>query len=167
MCPTLTLIAVCIALTTSTTVRAQGLPMQDSATRAAMIGAATKMNQPADFVLGHREELALSAEQVSKLNALARAMRDSAGVRKAHMLSQMKARKPMPATMAAAGWTGPIDEKALRVEMCQNSERSVEISLAMAYDRRAVAALLTSEQVTKLPQLQSADMMKVMKLMKR
>lgn len=160
---TMSLIAVCVGLTAATTASAQGLAMLDSAKQASMMDAAMKWNQPAEFVLGHRAELALSTDQVSKLNALTRALRDSAGVRQARMLARAKGQKPSPAIMAAAAWSGPIDEKALREETCKQSANSVEITLALAHDRRATAALLTAEQVQKLPQLQRAEMMKAMK----
>ena len=157
------LCAVCVGMLASVSVSAQGITMPDSAMRASMSTAAMKLNQPADFVLGHRDDLALSTEQVSKLNALARAMRDSAGVRQARMMSRMRDQKPTPATVAVGGWSGSIDEKALREEMCRSSANTVELVLALAHDRRAVAALLTPEQVKKLPQIQTADMMKAMK----
>lgn len=160
---TMSLIAVCVGLTAATTAGAQGVAMPDSAMRAAMMNAAMKQNQPADYVLEHRADLALSAEQVTKLEALVRALRDSAGVRQARSLADARTRTPSPVMMAMAAWSGPIDEKALRDALCQQSANSVEYALRMAYDRRAVGALLTPEQLAMLPELQAADMMKAMK----
>ena len=143
-------------------VRAQVSAVLDSAHVAAMMANALQMNKPAAFVLQHRSELTLSAAQVSTLEALVGAQRDSASVRQARIIRQMLVNPPSSALVAAAGWSGDIDEAALRAAACRQSATQVELMLAAVGDRRAVAAVLTPAQVAQLPQLQTDAMLKVM-----
>jgi Spy/CpxP family protein refolding chaperone len=142
--------------------RAQAAPI-DSAQIMAVMGASMVLNRPAEFVLHHRSDLALTDKQVAALEALILAQRDSAGARQLRMMTRSLEAPLGDATHAAVAWTGPIDESALQEELCRQSKIRMESMLETARDRRAVAALLTPEQVAQLPGLQSADMMKAVR----
>ena len=142
--------------------RAQ-VPALDSTQRAAMLATATQMNKPAEFVLQHRTELALTAPQVSTLETLVAALRDSATVRQARGVHRLQANPPGAAMMATMAWSGPVDESALREELCRQSANQVDMLLGLAQDRRAVAAVLTPAQVAQLPQLQTSDLLSAVK----
>ena len=75
----------------------------------------------------------------------------------------MQAAPPSSGMLAAAGWSGEVDEAALRTALCQQSTNQVELLLGLAWDRRAVAAVLTNAQVTRLPELQMGDVMRAIK----
>lgn len=142
---------------------AQAAAPMDSAQLAAMRETAMRQSQPVDFVLQHQADLALTSVQVSALTALRASLRDSAAVRQARLVTQMRNSPPSPAMIAAAGWSGAIDEAALRTALCQQAGGQAEVMLALAHDRRLVAALLTPAQAAQLPTLQTADMMNAMK----
>ena len=139
------------------------VPPLDSVQRAAMIENAMQVTKPAAFVLQHRTDLALSATQVSTLEALAAAQRDSVAVRQARLVRQAQANSAAPAMADAMSWTGAVDETRLRELACQQSAFQAEILLALVRDRRAAAAVLTAEQVAQLPQLQTDDRLKAIK----
>jgi hypothetical protein len=136
------------------------VPPLDSVQRAAMIASAEQVSKSAAFVLQHRTELALSATQLSALEGLAAAQRDSVAVRQARLVRQMQANTATTAMLDAMSWTGTVDEAGLREAACQQSTVLAEILLALVRDRRAAAALLTATQVALLPQLQMDDMLK-------
>jgi hypothetical protein len=142
---------------------AQGGAALDSVQRIAMMATSLQMSKPANFVLQHRAELALSAAQVSTLEALAVAQADSMVARQARLVLQMRANPPGSAMLAASSWTGEVDERALRDALCQRSGSQAETMLALARDRRAAAAVLTPEQTARLPQLQTDDLLKAIK----
>ncbi|MDP1861936.1 MAG: Spy/CpxP family protein refolding chaperone [Gemmatimonadaceae bacterium] len=144
-------------------VRAQSQFVLDSAQQAASMEVARKSSKPAAFVLQHRAELELTPVQVAALEALAQAQRDSATVRQARLVSQMQANPPSAVMVAVGGWTGEIDESALRDVLCQQSANSMDVVLGLARDRRATAALLTAAQVAQLPGLQIGDYMTAIK----
>ena len=156
-CAVLALLAVS---TLSTSGGAQGLAPLDSAQRAAMMATALEAGKPAAFVLQHASELALSPTQVAALKALAVVQRDSTSAREARLVTRMQSTIPSPAMIALGSWTGDIDEPLLRDALCQQSTNQLDLMLGLAWDRRAVAALLTPAQVSQLPQLQISDMMK-------
>ena len=156
------LLASVVSVAVPCAVRAQ-VPTLDSARRAAMLASAMQMNKPAEFVLQHRTELALTAPQVSTLETLVAALRDSATVRQARGVHRLQANPPGAAMMAAMTWSGPVDESALREELCRQSANQVGTLLGLAQDRRAVAAVLTPAQVAQLPQLQTSDLLSAVK----
>jgi hypothetical protein len=151
-----------LGVASSRSILAQGAAL-DSAQRVALMANSLQMSKPATFVLQHRAELALSAVQVSALEALAVAQADSLLARQGRLFVQLQANPPAPAMLAAASWTGEVDERALRDEFCQWSGSQAETMLAMARDRRAAAAVLTPEQTARLPQLQTNDLLKAIK----
>jgi len=65
--------------------------------------------------------------------------------------------------MNAMAWTGAIDEQAVRDAACQQSSMQAEALLNMAHDRHAVGAILTPAQIAQIPNVEAADMMKLMK----
>jgi hypothetical protein len=145
------------------TARAQARPQLDSGQMAALMASAAQMNKPAAFVLLHRADLALTAEQVSSLEALVVAQRDSTVARQSRLVSLTQSNPPSSAMVAAGSWSGELDERALREALCQSSANQAELLLGLARDRRATAAVLTPAQVAQLPALQANDMMKAIK----
>jgi hypothetical protein len=156
-------VALFLVVTIPQTVRAQVSAPFDSVQRAAMMASAMQTNKPADFVLQHRTELALSAAQVSRLEALAVAQADSVVARQARLVGQMQANPPSSAMITAAGWVGDVDERTLRDALCQWSANQAETMIGLARDRRAAAAVLTPAQTARLPQLQADDLLKAIK----
>jgi alanyl-tRNA synthetase len=128
--------------------------------QAAILQAGRLLNDPATFVLQHRTELGLTAEQVASVEKLAAALRDSAAARMAARTREAQQMGRVKGVTSAMEWTGPINEKAIREAMRKQSEVTAEIMIASARDRRAVAALLTATQREQLPKLQTAEMMK-------
>ncbi len=135
----------------------------DAPQRAAMQAQAEQQLRPAEFVLQHRTDLALTAPQVATLEALAIVQRDSARVRQARIVDRMRTNATSSALAAAVSWSGPVDEAAVRDALCQQSSVQLEITLGLAADRRAVASALTPDQVARLPRIQSDDLMKALK----
>lgn len=128
--------------------------------QAAITEASRRLNDPVQFVLQHRAELGLTNAQVSALEKLATALRDSSSARAALLLKQAQKNATLPGMANAMEWTGPIDESAIRESARQQSAVQAEIMLATARDRRSVGALLNPEQRLRLPQLQMAEMRK-------
>ncbi|CAN5893326.1 hypothetical protein BH11GEM1_BH11GEM1_05220 [soil metagenome] len=116
---------------------------------------------PAQFVLGHRTELGLTPEQVPFLESLVRAQADSMKVRVQRRMSLTP-----PPSRAATGfmsWSGPIDESAIREAARLASDGQAQVLIDIAKDRHVVGAVLTADQLSMLPRLESADMMKSMR----
>lgn len=128
--------------------------------QSAMLEAGRLMNAPAEFVLQHRQELALTGAQVASLEKLAAALRDSTVARMTHRAREAQKAGSTPGLANVMAWSGPIDEAAIRDAMRTQSALQAELMIASARDRRAVAALLTEEQRTKLPRLQADEMLK-------
>lgn len=157
---TLVLLAV---VTLPGSVHAQGRPPLDSAQQVAMMAQTWLMNQPAAFVLRHQSELGLSPMQVTALEALTRAERDSTVVRQARLAIRMQTTPPSAAMVALGSWSGELDEAAVREALCQQSANQVDFMLGLAQDRRAAAALLTAAQAAQLARLQASDLMNAIK----
>lgn len=128
--------------------------------QAAVLEAGRFISDPAQFVLQHRQELALTPTQVTSLEQLATALRDSASARTALRMRQALQAAQQPGLANVMEWSGPIDESAIREAMREQSALQADYLLASARDRRAVGALLTGEQRAQLPQLQTAEMLK-------
>jgi|GEM_PF-3076516 len=129
--------------------------------RAGMQESAALQSKAAEFVLQHRAELTLTADQIAKLEVLALAQQDSARERFVRSAERMRA---SPAIMAFAqtsnSWTGAVDEAAMRDGLCQLSVAQAETMIGIARDRRAVAEVLTPAQIAQLLPLQIGDMKK-------
>lgn len=110
---------------------------------------------PAEFVLRHRAELALTDAQVSTLQKLVVALRDSAVARGARASETARSR---PRVADRLNWSGPIDEAAFREFARWDALQMAESAINSARDRRAVGAVLTSEQREQLPALERAEM---------
>jgi len=94
----------------------RSLTMPDSAQMSALMARAMRRLQPAQFVLDHRAELALTPEQVPFLESLALAQADSMRVRNERRgaAAVAAARNAQSSRAAAAmSWTGPVDEAVL------------------------------------------------------
>lgn len=156
VCAKLTVLLVAAA---PTSLHAQ-MPQIDAQQRAAVMAAASQQAKPAEFVLQHRTDLSLTERQVASLEVLAEAQRDSARVRQARTVERMRTNPENPALAAAVSWSGPVDEAAVREALCRQSSTQVEFMMGMAWDRRAVAGVLTPDQVSQLPRLQIGDMIK-------
>lgn len=128
--------------------------------RAALLEAGRLMNDPVEFVLQHRKELALTESQVASLAKLTAALRDSSAARTALRMRQAQENAALPGLASAMEWSGPVNEAAIHDATRQQSAMQAEIMIAMARDRRAVGALLTPEQRARLPQLQMDGMMR-------
>jgi Spy/CpxP family protein refolding chaperone len=131
--------------------------------QAAVMEASRLLNDPVEFVLQHRTALALTAEQVTALEKLRAALRDSATARTAQRMRQAQENARQPGLASAMAWAGPIDEKAIRDAMRRQSSVQAEILITSARDRRTVGALLTPEQRGRLPQLQTDEMLKAVR----
>ena len=119
--------------------------------------------QPAQFVLDHRADLALTPEQIPFIESLVLAQVDSARVRGARRLAVAIAasRNISPSTLlaGASSWTGPVDEGAIKETARKQAEQSAEFLVDLARDRHAVGAVLTPSQVAVLVRIESADIM--------
>lgn len=129
----------------------------------AMLEASRLINTPAEFVLQHRKELVLTDAQVMSIESLSAALRDSATARAARRLRASQKDFAAPALATAMNWNGPIDEKAIRDALRRQSALQADVMIESARDRRAVGALLTSEQRDQLPKLQMAEMSKALR----
>jgi Spy/CpxP family protein refolding chaperone len=136
------------------------LPTITPERQAAVMEMGRLLNEPARFVLQHRTDLALSDAQVSSLEQLAAALRDSSAARMARSIRDAQKLGAAKGLSQSMEWSGPIDEGAIRAAMRKQSEKQAELMIASARDRRLVAAVLTAEQRAKLPQLQLAEMTK-------
>lgn len=119
------------------------------------------MNDPVKFVLHYRTELALTDAQVSELEKLAAALRDSTAARTA--VASQQAAQMIPSLTGlnnAMEWSGPIDESAIRDALCRQSAVTASMLLANARDRRTVGALLTADQRLELPKVHMRELMK-------
>jgi hypothetical protein len=158
-----TAVAVLLGVAIPATAHGQGIGSLDSSQVAAMMANAMQMNKPASFILLHRAELALSEAQVSRLEALVIAQRDSMVARQARMAERMRTNPPSAAMLAAGTWTGDVDERGVRESMCQSSVGQADMMLGIMRDRRAAAAVLTPVQAARLPQLEASDMLKALR----
>jgi hypothetical protein len=138
--------------------------MPDSSQIMSMMANSMRLLKPAQFVLDHRTDLTLTPEQISLLEFLVVAQRDSAVARQARMMEAFRAssqRNPSSAA-AAMAWTGMIDEQAIRERACEQSANQAETMINVARDRHAVGAILTPAQVAKMPSVEAGDLMKAM-----
>jgi Spy/CpxP family protein refolding chaperone len=138
------------------------MPPTDAQMAAAAIGA-RKMSHPAELVLDFKKELNLRADQITELEKLVLAQRDSEMARLSRPNPFAGASMRNPGTMAMVDWASPIDEKAIREFACEQSKATSEIMLNMIRDQHAVGAVLTEAQRTQIPMLQAKAMMSSMK----
>ncbi|MDQ2666636.1 MAG: energy transducer TonB [Gemmatimonadota bacterium] len=136
--------------------------MPDSAQMSTMMAKAMRRLRPAQFVLDHRAELALTPEQIPFIESLALAQIDSERARAQHMLAaqteSMKNRAPSK-EMGMMEWTGTIDEDAIRASAQRSVETSIAYQIGLLRDRHLVGAVLTPAQISTLKQLEMRDMM--------
>lgn len=125
----------------------------------AVMEAGRRISTPVEFVLLHRKELRLTPAQIASVEKLGVALRDSSAARQGRMAREGVLLMSAPAMRGVAGWDGVVDEAGIRTVMAKQSEFQAAQMIAMAKDRRAVAALLTPEQRAQLPQLQNAEML--------
>lgn len=125
----------------------------------AVMEAGRRISAPVEFVLLHRNELRLTRAQVAAVEKLGAVLRDSAAARQGRMMREGVQLMSAPAMRSVADWEGAVDEAGIRSVMAKQSEYQAAQMIAMAKDRRAVAALLTPEQRAQLPQLQNAEML--------
>ena len=135
--------------------------MPDSAQMATVMARAMKRLRPAQFVLDHRAELALTPEQVPFLESLALAQIDSERVRAQRTIAaQSDASKTAAATLGAGmlEWTGTIDEAGIRAMALRQVEYSVGSQVATLGDRHRVGAVLTPAQISTLKQVEMREL---------
>jgi hypothetical protein len=119
--------------------------------------------KPARFALEHKEELGLKSEQISALEVLAHAQADSEAVRFERRVAAMSGVQPSAGTLAMMAWTGPVDEKANRDEVCAQAQSGVEGMLNVVRDRRAVGSLLTPAQAAMMNELHATSLTRIMR----
>jgi hypothetical protein len=138
----------------------------DPAQIAALVANSKRTMRPASMVLGFRSELALTADQVQQLELLTRGEEDSAVVRQIRLSAAMarliKARESSDIA-PQTGWAGPINEKQLRDEACEQAGLGVEAMLNLMRDRHAVGNILTGTQIDRVQQLEISDMVRALK----
>jgi TonB family protein len=133
----------------------------DSAQMATVMARAMRRLRPAQFVLDHRAELALTPEQIPFLESLTLAQIDSERVRTERTIaaqSDESKKRALTQAMGLMEWTGAIDEEAIRAMARQLVETSVATQIAMLSDRHRVGAVLTPVQISILKQLEMRDM---------
>ena len=64
------------------------------------------------------------------------------------------------ATLAMMAWSGPVDERAIRDEVCAQAQRNAESMLNLVWDRHAVGAILTAAQAAMMDGLHASEMEK-------
>ena len=138
---------------------AQSAP--DSVGLVAALSSGMRLLAPAQFVLDHRAELRLTPEQIPFLESLVRAQADSMKVRMQRRMSLTP--PPSRGAMGIMSWSGPIDESAIREAARLTTEWQAQVQIDISKDRRVVGAVLTADQLSMLPRLESTDMMKSMR----
>ena len=143
--------------------------MPDSAQMVAAMTNSMRMLKPAQFLLDHKDDLALTPEQVPFLEALVVAVADSAPVRQERLRVLMKAAEAKrgngaPTTMGWMTWSGTLDEQAIRDGACEQSVMQAETLINITRDRHAAGAVLTPSQLARLPRLETEGMMKGMRV---
>ena len=140
---------------------AQAQAAPDSARVFAALSSGMRLLAPAQFVLDHRTELGLTADQVPFLESLVRAQADSMKVR---MERRVRATPPSRSAVGSLmSWTGPVDEQAIREGARAAMEGTAQMQVDMVRDRHTVGAVLTPEQVALLSRLEASDMTKSMR----
>ncbi|MEO5817244.1 MAG: hypothetical protein ABIT20_18400 [Gemmatimonadaceae bacterium] len=167
------LTALCVITVPVAAQVAAALPMgafgekpMDPAQMAALFANAQRTMKPASYVLSHKSDLALTDDQVQRLEVLSRAQDDSVIVRQIRMTSAMHRRlkeRLDSGTAPQFGWVGSVDEKKFRDEACEQAGISTEYAIGMMRDRLAVGSVLTGTQIDRLPQLEASDAMRAMK----
>ena len=130
--------------------------MPDSAQMVAAMTNSMRMLKPAQFLLDHKDDLALTPEQVPFLETLVGAVADSAPVRQERLRVLMKAAEAKrgngaPTTMGWMTWSGTLDEQAIRDGACEQSVMQAETLINITRDRHAAGAVLTPSQLARLP----------------
>ena len=139
---------------------AQAQVAPDSKGMVAALSSGMRLLAPAQFVLDHRVELALTPEQVPILESLVRAQADSMMVRVRRRVSTTP---PSPTATEFMSWSGPINEQVIREAARLASDGQAQVQIDIAKDRHVVGAVLTPDQLAILPRLESGDMMKLVR----
>ena len=154
-----TSIAPVIVAQANPTAAARPLSMPDSIQMNTILAGAMRRLKPAQFVLDHRAQLALTPEQVPYLESLVLAETDSERVRMGRQIAEMQKSATTARMTDAMRWTGTIDEEAIRVISRRQAEQSAELQIQMVRDRHAVGAVLTPSQIATLKQLETSDLL--------
>jgi len=122
--------------------------------------------KPASFVLGHKDELALTPEQVKQVELLVRGEEDSVIVRNIRRNAEMsrQAQKRVESNVAPqTGWVGTINEKKLRDEACETAGMQVDFMVNLLRDRQAVGNVLTARQIERIHEIEASEVMRAFK----
>jgi hypothetical protein len=133
---------------------------------AAMFANSQRTLKPASFVLGHKDELALTPEQVKQIDLLVRGEGDSVIVRQIRMNAAMsrQAKKRAESNVAPqTGWVGTVNEKQLRDEACEAAGMQVDFMVNLFRDRQAVGNILTATQIERIHEIEANDVMRAFK----
>ena len=164
--PLISSIASLLAVSLAARAGAQSAPARsygtvDSGQMASVMSRVMRRLRPAQFVLDHRVELALTPEQIPFMESLVLAQIDSERARMRRMSEAQTESSRKRALTAAVGlmeWTGPIDEDEIRATSLQQAQSSAETQIQTLRDRRRVGAVLTPAQLVILKQLEMRDM---------
>jgi hypothetical protein len=143
-----------------------GEKQMDPAQMASLLANSQRMMKPAAYVLAHKTDLALTEDQVQRLETLARAQDDSVVVRQIRLtsvMSQLIRKRQESGNVPDAGWVGSINEKKLRDEACEQAGLTTEFAVGIMRDRLAVGSILTGTQIDRIPELEASDAMRAMR----
>jgi len=138
----------------------------DPAQMAAIVASSQRTMKPAAFVLSHKAELTLTADQVQRLDLLARAEEDSMVVRQIRMsaaMTRLIKKRSEAESAQQTGWVGTINEKQLRDDACEQSALQVDFTMNLLRDRQVVGNILTGSQIDRLQELELSDLMRVLR----
>jgi Spy/CpxP family protein refolding chaperone len=137
-----------------------GSPRDSAMMTSAMTGA-MRGGRPATLVLKHQAELGLSSKQIAQLQTLDSAQKNVAATR---LLSRRSAREAVmarymqPYSATNGGWSGPVDEAAIRAQARDLAALQADATIEQLRERHAVGAILSPAQIAKMPELEAKDM---------
>jgi Spy/CpxP family protein refolding chaperone len=126
--------------------------LPESVRIAAAKEAMIRLRSPSAMALLVKQELMLSPKQVAAIEALVPVEAESVRVRTER--ASASARQNALKARARAGWTGPIDEAAIRAEACEQSRASADMLIGAIRDRHALGRILTPDQQRQFDRLQ-------------
>jgi hypothetical protein len=136
----------------------------DSAQIMASTASGMRMMHPAEFLLSHQAELALTNPQITELKRLAAAQTDSNNARMARRFTNLRlaSEKKIATGNLTSGfeWTGTLDEDAIRASIRATFVMQEDEIVNLARDRHAAGAVLTPVQVAMITKLEASDLLK-------
>jgi hypothetical protein len=143
-----------------------GEKQMDPAQMASLFANSQRLMKPASYVLAHKTDLALTEDQVQRLETLARAQDDSVVVRQIRItsaMSQLIRKRQESGNVPDGGWVGSVNEKKLHDEACEQAGLTTEFAIGIMRDRLAVGSILTGTQIDRIPGLEAGDTMRAIR----